>query len=250
MKLWLFLIACVICTTGAQAQEYPAPIRALVARGITIKGTMQAPKGFKGYVGEFGGQLTPVYLLPDGQTVTIGVLYDEHGKDLTNAAFRVATMPKLDQALWQQLGHATWIAEGSTKPKRIVYIFTDTDCPYCHVLWLATQPYLKQGDVQIRNIIVAVIAPTSLGRGAAVLTADDPAEAMRRNELAFGHSPIKPFAAVDPKIRAKIEANENLMKRVDAFATPATVYRDDHGQIHILLGLPDTANMQAIFGKG
>lgn len=250
MKPWLLLIACVICTTGAHAQDYPAPIQALVARGITIKGTMQAPKGFKGYVGEFSGQLTPVYLLPDGQHVTIGVLYDEHGKDLTNAAFSAATLSKLDPALWQQLGQSTWIAEGSTKPKRIVYIFTDTDCPYCHVLWLATQPYLKQGDLQIRNIIVAVIAPTSLGRGAAVLTASDPAKAMRRNELAFGHSPIEPLAAVDPKVRAQIEANEDLMKRVDAFATPATVYRDGHGQIHMLLGLPDAASMQVIFGKG
>lgn len=250
MKFWLLLIAGVICATGAQAQDYPAPIRALVARGITIKGTMQAPNGFKGYVGEFSGQLTPVYLLPDGQHVTIGVLYDENGKDLTNAAFRAATQSKLDTALWQQLGQATWIAEGSTKPKHIVYIFTDTDCPYCHVLWLATQPYLKKGDVQIRNIIVAVIAPTSLGRGAAVLTASDPAKAMRRNELAFGHSPIMPLSAVDPKIRAKIKANQTLMNRVDAFATPATVYHDDHGQIHMLLGLPDTASMQAIFGKG
>ncbi len=249
MKTWLFLIACVICASGAQAQEYPAPIKALVARGITIMGTMQAPPGFKGYVGEFSGQLTPVYLLPDGQTVTIGVLYDEHGKDLTNAAFRAATMSRLDPALWQQLGHATWIAEGSSKPKHIVYIFTDTDCPYCHMLWLDTQPYLKHGDVQIRNIIVAVIAPTSLGRGAAVLVASDPAAALRRNELAFGHSPIKPLASVDPKVRAEIQSNEALMNRVEAFATPATVYRGVHGHIHMILGIPDTATMQAIFGN-
>jgi thiol:disulfide interchange protein DsbG len=248
MKTWLLLIACVIFVGSAQAQEYPGPIKALVARGITIMGTMQAPPGFKGYVGEFDGQLTPVYLLPDGQTVTIGVLYDKQGRDLTNAAFRAATLSRLDPALWKQLGHATWIAEGSAKPKRIVYIFTDTDCPYCHKLWLATQPYLKGGDVQIRNIIVAVIAPTSLGRGAAVLTASDPTAAMRRNELEFGSSSIKPLAKVDPKVRAKIEANEVLMNRVNAFATPATVYRDDHGQIHMLLGLPDAESMQTIFG--
>ena len=249
MKTWLLLIACVIYVGSAKAQEYPGPIKALVARGITVMGTMQAPPGFKGYVGEFDGQLTPVYLLPDGQTVTIGVLYDKHGRDLTNAAFRAATLSKLDPALWQQLEQATWIAEGSTKPKRIVYIFTDTDCPYCHKLWLATQPYLKGGDVQVRNIIVAVIAPTSLGRGAAVLTARDPAEAMRRNELEFGNSPIIPLATVDPKVRARIEANETLMNRVNAFATPATVYRDTHGQIHMLLGLPDTETMQAIFSN-
>ncbi|HVA56131.1 MAG TPA: thiol:disulfide interchange protein DsbG [Gammaproteobacteria bacterium] len=249
MKSLLFLIAGIFCATSAQAQNYPAPIQALVARGITIKGEMQAPEGFKGYVGEFSGQLTPVYLLPDGHHVTIGVLYDEHGKDLTNAAFRAATMAKLDPALWQQLDQSTWIAEGTSKPERIVYVFTDTECPYCHKLWLAVQPYLQQGKVQMRNIIVAVIAPASLGRGAAVLTADDPAATMRRHEQAFGHSPIKPLASVDPKIRAKIEANEVLMNRVNAFATPAIINRDAHGRIHMILGLPDTATMQVIFGN-
>ena len=95
MKSWRIRIAGILCATAVHAQDYPAPIRALAARGITIMGTMQAPKGFKGYVGQFSGQLTPVYLLPDGRHVTIGVLYDEQGRDLTNAAFRAATLSRL-----------------------------------------------------------------------------------------------------------------------------------------------------------
>ncbi|MGA9853070.1 MAG: thiol:disulfide interchange protein DsbG [Gammaproteobacteria bacterium] len=248
MKQWLTLIACFFCTVSAQAQNYPAPIQALVARGITIKSEMPAPPGFKGYVGEFSGQLTPVYLLPDGRHTTIGVLYDEHGKDLTNAAFSAATLPKLDPALWGRLAQSAWFAEGTAKPERVVYMFTDTECPYCHKLWLAAQPYLRHGKVQMRNIIVAVIAPASLGRGAAVLTANDPAATMRRHELAFGHSPIKPLASVDQKIRMKIEANKTLMTSIGAFGTPVTLYRDKDGQIQMILGLPDKATMQAIFG--
>lgn len=249
MKRCLLALAALVAWAPTYAQTYPAPIRALVKRGITIKGELPAPPGFKGYIGEFSGQLTPVYLLPDGRHVTIGVLYDQYGRDLTNAAFRAATTPNLDPALWKQLAAATWFSEGPAKPERIVYIFTDTDCPYCHQLWLAVRPYLRQNKVQIRDIIVAVIAPTSLGRGAAVLAAADPAATMRLHEQAFGHSPIRPLTAVAPGIRAKIAANEALMNRVGGFATPVIVYRDEHGRIHMVLGVPDPAAMRAIFGS-
>lgn len=249
MKYWLPLMAFFLCAASAQARNYPAPIQALVARGITIKSEMPAPPGFKGYVGKFSGRLTPIYLLPDRRHTTIGVLYDEHGKDLTNAAFRAATLTKLDPALWGKLAQSSWFSEGAAKPERVVYMFTDTECPYCHKLWLIAQPYLRQGKVQMRNILVAVIAPVSLGRGAAVLTAKDPAATMRRHELNFGHSPIKPLASVDQLIRAKIEANKNLMTSIGAFGTPVTLYRDKAGQIQMVLGLPDHAAMQAIFGE-
>jgi thiol:disulfide interchange protein DsbG len=248
MKHWLVTIACILCAAAAQAQNFPAPIQALIDRGITIKREMPAPKGFKGYVGEFAGQMTPVYLLPDGRHTTVGVLYDGRGKDLTNAAFRSATASRLDPALWDQLEHSTWIAEDTTKPERVVYVFTDTECPYCHKLWLASQAYLLHGKVQMRNIIVAEIAPVSLGRGAAVLTARNPAATLRRHEQSFGHSPVKPLASVDPKVRAKIEANRILMAHFDAFGTPAIVYRDSNDHMHTVLGQPDNATMRAIFG--
>lgn len=248
MKTGLGLIVCLLCT-AAQAGNLPPPVQALVDRGITIVGAMPAPAGFKGYVGEFADQKTPVYLLPDGRHTTVGVLYDEHGKDLTNAAFRAAIAQRPDPALWDYLGDATWVAEGATEPERVVYVFTDTECPYCHRLWLTLQPWLKRGKVQVRDVIVAVIAPESLGRGVAVLTSNDPATAWHTHESAFGHSPVKPLASVDPQMRAKIEANQSLMTRFGAFGTPAIVYRDGSGRIRMELGLPDQATLQAIFGQ-
>ncbi|HET6632266.1 MAG TPA: thiol:disulfide interchange protein DsbG [Rhodanobacteraceae bacterium] len=233
----------------AQAGDIPAPVKALVARGMTIRGTMQAPAGFKGYVGEFSGKLTPIYLLPDGHHTTVGVLYDEHGKDLTNAAFQAATAALSATTLWDRLGQSMWITEGAANAQRIVYVFTDTECPFCHRLWLASQPYLRQGTVQVRDVIVAVIAPESLGRGAAVLTAADPPAALRRHELAFGHSPVAPLASVDPHLRARLEANRVLLTSFDAVGTPAIVYRDATGTVHTMLGLPDDDAMQAIFGS-
>jgi thiol:disulfide interchange protein DsbG len=249
MKTGAGLVACLLCVAASQARDLPPPVQALVDRGITIVGTMPAPTGFKGYVGEFGDRKTPVYLLPDERHTTVGVLYDERGRDLTNAAFRAAIAPRPDPALWDALGNAMWVAEGATEPDRVVYVFTDTECPYCHRLWLVLQPWLKRSKVQIRNVIVAVIAPESLGRGAAVLAADDPATAWHTHESAFGHSPVKPLTSVAPRMRAKIKANQSLMTRFGAFGTPAMVYRDGSGLIRMELGLPDQATLQAIFGR-
>lgn len=241
------VVAGLVLAVTARADDLPAPVQALADRGITIVGAMPAPPGFKGYVGEFSGQMTPVYLLPDGRHTTVGVLYDERGRDLTNAVFRAATAPAPDPSLWKRLGSSTWVAEGAAKPERVVYVFTDTECSFCHQLWIAIQPWLHRGNTQVRDVIVAVIAPESLRRGAAVLAARDPASTWRVHEAAFGRSPIKPLDSVDPKLRASIEANRKLMARFGAFGTPAIVYRDGSGRIRMVLGLPDQTTMQAIF---
>jgi thiol:disulfide interchange protein DsbG len=247
MKFWLIVLALMFCATTASSADYPAPIRALVANGLTIQGDMQAPMGFKGYIGIYQGDPIPVYVLPDGKHVLVGTLYDSRGGDLTEAAFRAATTPGFSPALWNQLGKTRWIAEGAVKPERIIYVFTDTDCKYCHQFWVDAQPYLKKDQVQMRDIIVAVIAPTSLGRGAAVLASPDPATAFRRNEVGFGHSPIKTLAKVDAQTRSVLEADKSLMTRFHGYGTPVIVYRDRNGRVRMVQGAPDRDTMHAIF---
>ena len=148
MKRWLLLFA-LSFSAGAQAQDYPAPIQALAGKGIVIRSTLPAPEGFRGFVGSYQGGTMPIYLLPDGKHVVIGTVFDASGNNLTQAPLQAATRRGLTEATWNDLGKSTWIAEGSTTPRRIVYVFTDTECPYCHKLWLATQPLLVGSDVQV-----------------------------------------------------------------------------------------------------
>jgi thiol:disulfide interchange protein DsbG len=242
----MFVFALATC---ASAQEYPAPIQALVGKGIAIQGPLSAPPGFTGFVGEYDGRKMPIYVLPDGKHMVIGTLFDETATDLTQAPLQEATTPVLDASLWAELAKASWIAEGSVKPKRIVYVFTDTECPYCHRLWQATQPLLAGGDVQVRHIIVAVIAPASLGRAAAILDAASPAQALHQHESAFGHSPIKPESAVPAATAKRIKANIDLMARLGIHGTPATIYKSPAGKIFSLQGLPPADRIKTIFGS-
>ena len=246
MKRWFVCLALLLAAC-AQAQDYPAPVQALSSRGITIKGVLPAPAGFKGFVGEYQGQPMPVYLLPDGKHVAIGTLFDATGNDLTNAPLQTATAPTLGASLWAELGKATWIAEGATHPKRIVYEFTDTECPYCHKLWQATQPLLANGDVQVRHIIVAVIAPKSLNRAATILGAADQKAMLHQHENSFGHSTVQPTADVPAVTMQRIAANEQLMHKLGIQGTPATIYKDAFGKIHMVQGVLPNDQLKAIF---
>lgn len=230
------------------ANVYPAPIAALVQRGLTIKGELPAPPGYKGYLADYAGQPVPVYLLPDGKHAVIGALFDAAGRDLTQGPLAEASMPVLPEATWKRLSDATWIAEGASHPKRIVYSFTDTECPYCHKLWQATQPLLAGGDVQVRYVMVAVIAPQSLGRAAAVLEAAEPAAAMRRHEAAFGHSPITPLQKVPAAVAERIQANNALMAKLGIAGTPGTLYKDSKGRVRMAVGMLPPDQIRRIFG--
>ena len=108
LGLALLLSAC------AQAQDtphYPAPVQALQAKGMTIKGPLPAPDGYHAYLGNYGGRPVPVYVPPDGKHAFVGVLFDEQGKDLTQGPMSDATRPVLDAATWASLEKSTWIAE-------------------------------------------------------------------------------------------------------------------------------------------
>lgn len=248
MKRWIISLTWCLAAC-AQAQDYPAAIQALGSRGIIVKSALSAPAGFKGYLADYQGHSIPVYLLPDGKHVMIGELLDEKGNDLTQKAMRAAASPALDEATWIDLANATWIAEGSTSPKHIVYVFTDTECPYCHKLWLATQPLLAKGDVQVRHVMVAVIAPNSINRAAAILDAADPKAALHQHETTFGHSTVVPEKSVPAATQKRVDANTQLMSKLGIQGTPATIYKDSSGKIRMAQGMLPEDQTKEIFGE-
>ena len=250
MNAWLVLVLALFASVAFAASDLPAPIQALQKHGLTIRGKMPAPPGYKGYLADFKGQSLPVYLLPDGKHTVVGNLFDANGKDLTSGPFTRAMRPALDAKAWKALEDSAWIAEGAKHPKRVVYVISDTECPYCHRLWEKVQPLLAGGTVQVRYVMVAVISHDSMGRAAAILSAKDPAAALRRHEANYGHSPFKPMQPVPAKQRERLEANNTLMDALGVTGTPAVFYHDADGKLQRLDGLPsDDRAIRAIFGS-
>jgi len=136
---------------------------------------------------------------------------------------------------------ATAIAEGGGH--RVVDIFFDPNCPYCRQLYSDLRAWVGKDDLQFRWIAVAILAPSSLPKAAAILQAPDRLQAFRATED-HGLNPnanpgIAPARVVTPRTRKALAANEALLQRagIDS-AVPLMVFRDKAGKGQLFIGAP------------
>ncbi|WP_253272865.1 thiol:disulfide interchange protein DsbG [Halomonas sp. PR-M31] len=135
-SLWLFalpgLLWPLISTAEEDDSKWPAPVQALEKQGLTVHERFEAPAGLTGYAASVQGREVAVYVTEDGQHAIVGTLLDAQGNDLSAKPLARLVGGPQDAALWQQLEKSTWIADGDDDAKRVLYTFTDPNCPYCH----------------------------------------------------------------------------------------------------------------------
>ncbi len=233
---------------SAQAKDWPAPIKALEAKGVEVIGTFDAPGGLTGYAGMIEQQPLAIYLTADGKQAIFGSMIDAKGVNLSQEPLnRLVTKP-MNEKIWKQLEGSTWIADGARNAPRVIYTFTDPNCPYCNKFWNETRPWIASGKVQLRHVMVGILRPTSAGKAAALLSAQDPQAALTRHEQQHGSGGVKPLAQITPKIRAQINANQMLMQQLGFAATPTTLYKDADGNLQSVQGAPPTEMLTKILG--
>src|SRR5260221_11847984 len=101
-------------------------------------------------------------------------------------------------ALYAALEKSDAVVEGPASAKKVIYVFFDANCWYCHLTWKALAPYEKAG-LQVRWVPVAYQKDSSTTKAAAIMQAKDRAAALRENELGYkadsydgGIAPAKP----------------------------------------------------------
>lgn len=153
-------------------------------------------------------------------------------------------------ALFAALEKADAAVEGSSSPKRILYVFFDANCWYCHLTWKALQPYEKAG-LQVRWVPVAYQKDSSTTKAAAIMQAKDRAAALRENETRYraqsydgGIAPAEPTKA----LAAQLDANFELMDRFGVSGTPGLVWKDERGRVRVKVGTPRLSRLPAITG--
>ena len=250
-KSYLPLSVClglIALASGALAKEWPAPIKALEAKGLEIVGTFDAPGGLTGYAGILQQQPLAVYVTSDGKQAIIGSMVDAKGADLTREPVtRLVSKPISDKTL-KLLEQSAWIGAGAKTAPRVVYTFTDPNCPYCNKFWNDAQPWIKSGKVQVRHVIVGILGPTSPGKAAALLSAPDPQAALALHEQQHRSGGIKPLAQVPVNVRTQLEANQDLMQQLGFSATPATLYMDADGNLQTVMGAPTGDKLKQVLG--
>lgn len=233
---------------GAQAKDWPAPIKALEAKGVEVIGTFDAPGGLSGYAGMIEQQPLAIYLTADGKQAIVGSMIDAEGVDLSQEPLNRLVSKPMTEKVWKLLEGSSWIADGAKNAPRVIYTFTDPNCPYCNKFWKDARPWIKAGKVQVRHVIVAILGPTSPGKAAALLSAQDPQAALTQHEQQHGSGGIKPLAQVLPKVRAQLDANQMLMQQLGFSATPTILYRDGDGNLKNMQGAPSAEMLGRILG--
>ncbi|NWE25593.1 thiol:disulfide interchange protein DsbG [Pseudomonas gingeri] len=232
----------------SQAEELPAPIKSIEAKGAKIIGSFDAPDGLRGYAAQYQNRGMALYLTPDGKHVIAGNLYDADGKDLSQAPLQKLVYAPMAKQVWGQMEQSNWIEDGKKDAPRIVYLFSDPNCPYCNMFWEQARPWVDSGKVQLRHIMVGIIREDSAAKAAALFTAKDPQQALHDHEKAGKGSPLKPLATIPKEIQAKLDANMKLMEDLELSATPSIFYLDDNGDLQQQQGAPSADKLVKILG--
>jgi thiol:disulfide interchange protein DsbG len=138
--------------------------------------------------------------------------------------------------------------DGKADAPRVVYVFTDPNCPYCNRLWENARPWVDSGKVQLRHVMVGVIRPDSATKAAAILTAPSPAAALALNERDHETGGITPVATLSAGIRSALDSNEHLMTQLGFQGTPGILFRDAEGLVQRRSGMPPDSEMALVFG--
>lgn len=233
----------------ATAQALPAPIQALKEHGIDIHSQFSAPGGLTGFGASTQGREMAIYLTPDGEHAIVGTLMDRQGNDLTEPQLDEHVRAPLEAQTWALLEDSHWIQDGDPQAPRVIYTFTDPNCPYCLQLWQASRPWVEAGDVQFRHIMVGILANSSPAKAAALLGADDPSASLAAHKQG---NEIK--ASAQPRaIEEQVFANNQLFEELGLYATPTSAYqyRNEDGVVRIrrVEGMPSQESLEEMMGS-
>ncbi|MGQ9427024.1 thiol:disulfide interchange protein DsbG [Gilvimarinus sp. F26214L] len=241
VKLGIGAVALSTLAIGLAAQQYPAPIAQLEADGVEIADSFEAPGGLKGYVGIYNGRPMEIYLTPDGDHALVGTMVNAQGEAVARDKLARASASGLD---WSSFADTHWIAEGDLNAEKVVYVFTDPNCPFCAKFWEAAQPHLKKGGVQLRHIMVGMLREDSPAKAATFLAAEDPAAALAKHESTMQQGGVPADPAVPERFLKEVQENTRFMQDLGIRATPTVVFKDTNGQLQQIQGLPSESLME------
>jgi thiol:disulfide interchange protein DsbG len=146
---------------------------------------------------------------------------------------------KTGDALWSELSVSRYVLFGRITQDKIVYMFTDPKCSYCHTLWKDFEPLVKQNKFQLRLIPVALLGAESELLSAQWLSQDDPADAwlalIANQKLAKSASPSG---------ASSFSFNQRIFNNYKLLGTPVLVYRQNgQGTVRLIKGNPKDMNM-------
>lgn len=253
------LLACLLSPLVSQAAD---PFDQLKTSGAKVVHNFNSvAPGYRGVLADMNGAKRVFYATPDNKYLVYGVLYDASGKNLTTEdLLRLSQLGKIDapatpagsqapapaekpvafntDIVWQAASRASGFTEGSGKD---IYVYFDTNCPYCHQLWRKTRLYT--GANKVHWLPVAGLRASSLNQGATVIK--DPS--LKNMEL-MANGQLMGEKQVSKDMADKMEFNMGAMAMTGNQSFPTILYTEN-GQRKVTVGLPPDEMIGKIFGK-
>lgn len=203
--------------------------------------------GMTGYVIEEHGRHQVVYS-EDGY-LFLGELISPDGDNL-NAAYTEKYVPKPNVgAVIKKLEKTGHLVTQGPADAPLLYVFADPNCIYCHRFYESAEPLVKAGRLQLRWALVGFLKSSSVGRAAAILSAEDPAAALVRNEASFNDSQeegaIPPLKSPSPALKKIINTHYKQMAAAGGEGTPTVLYRTSDNHWAVKHGLPPKAWLES-----
>ncbi|MBU0456445.1 MAG: thioredoxin fold domain-containing protein [Pseudomonadota bacterium] len=133
-----------------------------------------------------------------------------------------------------------WFEQGKPSAPHQIYLIADPNCGACHLFYERAKPYVANGQLTIRWILVAFLQSSSLRKAAAILSATRPALAVESNEKGFNEASesggIQPLVTIDPSLKNRIQENLRFMDRSGFNATPLILFRTTNGKVGVVRG--------------
>lgn len=155
------------------------------------------------------------------------------------------------QNLMNDLVDSSWIKDGNGS--KIVYLFFDPNCPYCHHVFDSLMKIRKdRPDLQFRWIPLGMLGSNSTAKAAAIIQAADPLKAFMTNEKNYGFlnsdtgGGIPPAKHVDAASQTILVENLSILQGQNLYGIPVVVFQADDGKPFYFSGQRSEAQLREI----
>lgn len=217
------------------------------AEGFEFVKEIPAPAGMTGWAGHMNQHPGTVFISNDQKYYIMGDLYNAQGENISIEALNTHVKDAVLDDVWKSIEKSTWIQDGENTAARVVYVFSDPNCPYCHQFWEAARPWVNSGKVQLRHIQVGVIREDSRGQIATILNSSDPAKEFNDYNKKKDKERLVVTQNISKSLHEKIDYNESLMDKYGFFSTPAMVWKNQQGEFKSMQGM--AKDLQEVFEK-
>lgn len=196
---------------------------------VSKKGDKQSPQGI-------------IYADDQGRYLVSGNIISPKGKNISQQDHNKYITSKEAPKILKAAKKTHYFEEGKQDASHKAYILIEPNCIACHSLYEKIHSSIKSGKLAVRWIPVAFRKQSSMGKAAAILSSDDPAKALQKNEKGFDAKSetggIKPKDNVPSDLKKQIKSNMQFMMNNDIRVTPVIIYKDSSGKAQIQKGAP------------